>query len=107
VRLATNAILLGGICKFLQKGLPYLTGDAEKPFAYYATLFPMLYLGSKAAASSKAYWDASLASSTRPLFSWSNIGRKAGATGVLLSSFWVASHIPLLVKSFFFDTPVP
>lgn len=120
-RLAAHTLVLGGVCTAFKKAIPYLTGDTEKPFMYYATLFPMLYLGARAAHAAKNYWGRTSTNfltqveefSFRGIYdrltecSWSETGKLAGSTALLLGSYWLGSHVPLLVQSFFFDTPVP
>ena len=109
-QVALQATLLAGRCLFIQKAVPYLNGDSEKPLSYYALLLPLLALGNQAVSYCTNYWStnaaATLADPKASLWSWATARRLAGAAGLVAGSIWLASHMPMIVSSVVFDTPL-
>lgn len=109
-RVALQATLLAGRCLFIQKAVPYLSGDSEKPLSYYALLLPLLALGDQAVSSCTQYLSTkaatTLADQKASLWSWATARRLAGAAGLVAGSVWLASHMPMIVSSVVFDTPL-
>jgi hypothetical protein len=109
-QVALQATLLAGRCLFMQKAVPYLNGDSEKPLSYYALLLPLLALGDQAVSYCANYWSTkaatTLANPKASLWSWATARKLAGAAGLVAGSVWLASHMPILVSSFVFDTPL-